>query len=192
MRCFVAVDVSAEAREALGQAQAALRAAGRRADVRWLDPAALHLTLAFLGEVPEAQAARVGRALGGVAGRHAAFALTLVGVGGFPSLARPRVLWAGVVRGLRELGLLAADVERTLVPLGFPPEARPFSGHVTIGRVRSPRGLGRVLAAAAALERQPFGAWTVAELVLYRSHLGPRGAAYEGLERLALTGGGAG
>jgi 2'-5' RNA ligase len=186
VRCFVAVDLSGEARDAVAEAAGALRERGPRADVKWVDPANLHLTLEFLGEVTEDRIVAVRAALGRVAGGHAPFELGMAGIGGFPSLGRPRVLWAGVSHGLRELGLLAADVERAMAPLGFPPESRPFSGHVTLGRVRTPRGLRRVLDAAAALEGQPFGAWTVREIVLYRSHLRPSGSVYEPLATLAL------
>jgi len=186
MRCFVAVDLSAETRGAVAQAQATLRAASPRADVRWVAPEAFHLTLKFLGETEEDRVARVREALTTVARAHVPFGLAMAGLGAFPSLARPRVLWAGIVGGLREIGLLAADVERAALPLGFALDARPFGGHVTIGRVRSPRRIGRVLEAAARLAQQPLGSWTVREMVLYRSHLRPTGTVYEPLAALVL------
>ena len=187
MHCFVAVDLSPEAREAIAIAQHALRDAGPRADVGWVDVAKLHLTLKFLGEVPEDAVGAVGTTLAEVAGRHRVFELVAGGVGCFPGPSRPRVLWTGLTGGLREIGALAADVERACVPLGFPPEARPFRGHVTIGRVRSPRGIGRVVRTMDALADRTFGAWTVRDLVLYRSHLrGARGSLYEALARFAL------
>ena len=189
MRCFVAVDLSDEAREAIAAAQARLRAAGPRADVAWVDAAKLHLTLKFLGEVAESALAGLRATLDEVADRHAAFALVAGGMGGFPSRTRPRVLWAGLTDGLREIGRLAADVERACAALGWAMEARPFRGHVTIGRVRSPRGLSRVVNALGTLENARFGAWTVREIVLYRSHLrGSAGSVYEPLARILLGG----
>ena len=187
MRCFVAVDLAAETRDAIAAAQAKLRAAAPRAEVGWIDPAKMHLTLKFLGEVDETRRDGIEEALGDVARRHAQFVLTAGGAGSFPGPSRPRVLWIGLTGGLREIGLLAADVERACAPLGFPPEARPFRGHVTLGRVRSPRGIGRVVRAMEALDGAVFGRWTVHEVVLYRSHLGgSRGARYEALGRFAL------
>jgi 2'-5' RNA ligase len=187
VRCFVAVDVPDAVRAAVGAAQAVLRAANPRADVGWVDVAKLHVTLKFLGEVPEAQVVAMSEALAGVAGRHAAFELTASGVGCFPAPSRPRVLWIGLVDGLRELGLLAADVERACAGLGYPPEGRPFRGHATIGRVRSPRGIGRLVHAIDGLTERRFGTWRVQELVLYRSHLrGARGSLYEPLARCLL------
>ena len=187
MRCFVAVDPPADARDALARVQATLRDAGPRADVRWTAPGSLHLTLTFLGETAlEAQPAIVA-ALTAVATRHPAFALSAVGVGAFPGLERPRVVWVGLADGLREMGRLAADVERALVPLGFPLGARPFSGHVTLGRVRSPRGLRPLIDAARVLEARPVASWRVDEIVLYRSELRPGGAVYEALARVRLA-----
>jgi 2'-5' RNA ligase len=186
VRCFVAADVPEEVRAAIARAAAAVRRAARKADVRWVDPAALHLTLKFLGEVAESRLSDLARALAaGVAGR-APFEVAARGLGGFPSVRQPRVVWAGIVVGVAELAELAAAIERALGPLGFPSEARPFRGHVTIGRVRSPRGrerLANAVTTAAALE---LGAWKVREAVLYRSHLRPGGAVYEALARLPL------
>src|SRR5262249_35443475 len=115
-------------------------------------------------------------------------ALACGGLGVFPGPARPRVVWAGITDGLRGLGLLAAALEGAMEPLGFQPERRPFRGHVTLGRVRSPRGGG---AAARAIEREghrEFGRWTASQAVLYRSHLHPTGAVHDALAVLPLRG----
>ncbi len=133
MRCFVAVDLADEARAAIAAVQAALRAAGPRADVRWVDPAALHLTLKFLGSTDDAQVPQARDAIATVASSHAPFGIGLAGVGAFPNLARPRTMWAGVARGLRELGLLrrrrarrpAARVSPRDASLRRPRDARP-------------------------------------------------------------------
>src|SRR5262249_42877826 len=139
--------LSDDVRAAVASAQAGLRMAAPRADVRWVDPAGMHLTLKFLGEVDAARVPDVEAALADVARRHAPLARAAGGLAGFPGATRPRVVFAGIAGGLRELGLLAADVERACEALGFAPEARPFRGHVTLGRVRSPKGLAPVVAA---------------------------------------------
>ena len=186
MRCFVAVDLPDDVRAAVAAMQADVHAGTPRADVGWTDATKLHLTLKFLGEFRDELLPDVRAALEDVVHRHAPFATAAGGVGQFPSPSRPRVLWIGLTAGLREIGLLAADVERACVPLGFPLEARPFRGHVTIGRVRSPRGVGRVVAAMADAPTA-FGSWTVREVVMYRSHLrGSQGSLYEPLARLPL------
>jgi 2'-5' RNA ligase len=185
----VAVDLPAEVRDAIAESSSALRAANPRAQVSWTKPEKMHLTLKFLADVPDPTLSRLRTALAAVAIRHARFTLVACGVGGFPSRARPRVLWAGLTEGMREVGRLAADVERACEPLGFPLESRPFRGHLTIGRVRAPRGIGRIVAAMDRFESAVFGRWTVGEIVLYRSHLhGSAGSTYEPLGQFALAG----
>lgn len=188
MRCFVAVDLSEATRDAIAAVQARLRGAAPNADVGWVNPTKLHLTLKFLGEVDgPTDALRL--ELAGVACEHGPFDLSVGGIGGFPTGPRPRVLWIGLRGGLREIGLLAADVERACQRVGFPLDARPFRGHVTIARVRSPRGLSRVVRAMEAERESELGTWMVREVVLYRSHLGgSAGSTYEPLERLPLGG----
>jgi 2'-5' RNA ligase len=180
----VAVDLGTEVRSALTRAQARLRAASEGADVRWLEPAALHLTLKFLGQVADARVPEVVAALAGV--RAAPIALAAAGLGGFPSLGRARVLWAGLACGGPELTALAAAVDRVLASLGFAAETRPFHAHVTIGRVRSPRKLAAVAAALRAADETEFGSWTADEMVLYQSRLRSTGAVYEVVSRMPL------
>jgi 2'-5' RNA ligase len=188
VRCFVALDLADGVREALARVVHVLREAAPRADVRWVDPRGIHLTLKFLGEVPEDRLPALVAALAPAVGLAAPLALTALGVGGFPTVRRPRVVWVGVGGAVAALTALAAGVDRALEPLGFAPGGRPFAAHLTIGRVRSPRGIDRL---AAALERAPsetLCAWRVDEVVLYRSHLRPTGAVYEPLRRLSLGG----
>jgi RNA 2',3'-cyclic 3'-phosphodiesterase len=185
MRCFVAIDLPDDVRAAVAAAQERLRGAAPKADVRWVAPGSMHLTLKFLGEVADAEPIRA--VLASVASRHGPIALAAGGLGAFPGPSRPRVLWAGITAGVRELGLLAADVERALAPLGFAPEARPFRGHLTVARVRSPRGLARIGAVLGA-DASAFGSWTATDVVLYRSHLRPTGSIYEPLARVELSG----
>jgi 2'-5' RNA ligase len=189
MRCFVAVDLPDPVRDAVRRAQGALRAAAPDADVRWTGAAQLHVTLAFLGEIDPARAAAATDALRAVAGGRAAFPLRAAGLGAFPTARRPRVVWAGIDDPAGGLRALAADVAAALAPLGLAPEARPFRGHVTLARVRSPRGTAPLVRALGAATAPAFGAWSVAAVVLYRSHLHPQGARYEPLAALPLGGG---
>lgn len=148
----------------------------------------VHLTLQFLGAVPEERLVPLRSALTSAAGEGRPLALEVKGAGGFPSARRPRVVWVGVGGEVEALAGLAAAVGRRLAPLGFPPEDRPFSPHLTLGRAREGRGapgLGGALAQVAGMEGAP---WRATELVLYRSHLSPAGARYEPLDRFPLGG----
>lgn len=183
MRCFVAIDLPDDVRARVAAAQERLRDAAPRADVRWTAPASMHLTLRFLGEVLDV--APVETVLAAIGARHRPFEITAGGLGAFPGPSRPRILWAGITGGVRELGLLAADVERALEPLGFAPEARPFRGHLTLARVRSSRGLRRIGDLLRA-DAPAFGSWTATDMVLYRSHPRPGGSVYEAMARAPL------
>jgi len=184
MRLFVAIDLPDEVKAALARAQARLRDDAPRADVRWTPPRGLHLTLRFLGEVGEAAVPGVIATLTAAASGHPAVELAATGVGVFPQPTRPRVLWAGIEGALAGL---AADIEGGLVALGHPQERRPFSAHVTLGRVRRPVALAALNRAIAGLGRPEFGAWTAREVVLYRSHQRPTGSVYEALAQVPLS-----
>ena len=183
LRLFVALDPPEPVRRRLASMQADLRKlAGRHADeVRWVAVDGIHLTLQFLGAVPEERLESVRAALSAAASSARPLALELKGAGGFPSARRPRVVWAGVGGELEPLAALVADLGRRLAPLGFPPEERAFSAHLTLGRAREGRGapgLGGALAQAAAGDPVP---WRAGAVVLYRSRLSPQGARYEAL-----------
>jgi RNA 2',3'-cyclic 3'-phosphodiesterase len=187
-RLFAALDPPDSVRRRIAMAAAELkRSAGRAADeVRWVVPENVHLTLQFLGAVPDDRVAAVTEAVRAAASGSRPLALEVKGAGGFPNARRPRVVWLGLGGELDALAALAADLGRKLAPLGFPPEARPFSAHLTVGRARDGRGapgLGGALAAAAQGDGVP---WRAGELVLFESHLSPKGPRYEAVVRAAL------
>jgi 2'-5' RNA ligase len=187
-RLFVALEPPEPVRRRIGAVQAALRrSAGSAAErIRWVDPERVHLTLQFLGAVPEERVADVEAALAAAAAGARPLSLEVRGAGGFPNGRRPRVLWAGLAGDVAPLAALVTDLGRRLAPLGFPPEERAFSPHLTLGRAREPRGepgLGGALAEAALAEGVP---WRAADLVLFESHLSPKGPRYEALARVRL------
>ncbi|MGH7266650.1 MAG: RNA 2',3'-cyclic phosphodiesterase, partial [Candidatus Rokuibacteriota bacterium] len=116
--------------------------------VSWVQATNLHMTLKFLGDVEETRVETIATGLTSAAAQVEAFDLTIRGLGAFPTLARPQVIWAGA-SGPR-LGALVESIERALEPLGFPRETRPFSAHITLGRVRakSTRSLSREVGTA--------------------------------------------
>ena len=188
MRCFIAIDVAPEVLAGVLRSQEALRAAAARADVRWADRTQLHLTLKFLGAVPDGRVPAVSTALDTVAAGAASIEVAAGGLGGFPSLRRPRVLWVGITAGAPALAELARAVDRAMTGLGFAPEERPFRGHLTLGRVRSPRGEKALAQALSAAGAPAFGSWTASEVVLYESRLKPTGAVYTPVSRHPLRG----
>lgn len=171
-------------RRELGEAIEQLRPAAR--GVAWVAPTNLHLTLKFLGAVPETRIDSVAAALAEASLDVQPFEARIRGLGVFPSVGRPRIVWADVTDGAPQMTGLARRVDVALATLGFVPEERPFSPHVTLGRVRQ---LGRNPAFATALERaaaREFGRIRVASASLMRSELGPRGALYTELVKVML------
>lgn len=152
--------------------------------VSWVAAENLHITLKFLGSVDESRLAEIGDALRRVASVPA-FDVAVGGLGAFPTPARPRVIWAGTAAA-PAFARLAEDADRALVALGFPAEARGFTPHVTLGRVREPRGDAALAAALAAAATRPFGTLRVWRVSLMRSELSPRGPRYTELAGIAL------
>jgi len=171
-------------RAALGAAVEGLRPATR--GIAWVAIENLHLTLKFLGGVEAARLGDVLAALRQAAAGAVPFELAIRGLGAFPSVTRPRVIWAGVVEGAGAMGELAARVDLALAALGFPREARPFTAHVTLGRVRVPRREPALAGALQAAAGRDFGRVRVARVSLMRSELSPQGARYTELGSAAL------
>jgi 2'-5' RNA ligase len=165
------------------------RAAGpAAAELRWVAPENLHLTLQFLGAVPSERVEPIEAALREVAASGRPLSLEVKSAGGFPNARRPRVVWLGLSGDVAALETLAAELGRRLAPLGFPPEERAFSAHLTVARARDPRGAPGIAGAlAAAGEAEPVP-WRVTDLVLVESHLSPKGPRYEAIARAPLGG----
>lgn len=180
MRAFVALNLPDATRRALWSAIAPLR--DRNFPVKWVRPEGIHLTLKFLGDVPDGQRSAVVEALGRATRGARPLPLTVEGFGAFPQPARARVVWAGVTAE-PALELLQHAVEREFTPLGFPTEARQFRPHVTLGRAARdarPVAFKGFDQALEALEALAFSETVVIESVdLMRSSLQSGGVVYE-------------
>jgi 2'-5' RNA ligase len=191
MRLFVGLELPEQVRAAVGKAAAALASrlsrSGVRADVRWVVPANLHVTIWFIGDVADERGEAVVAALAPPY-EAARFPLAVEGLGAFPASGPPRILWAGVRGDLAALTALHGVVEQRLVGLGFEPDQRPYSAHVTVGRARDVRGSSgrrlRELLAEAAVNADPF---TVAAVTVFRSRPSQQGSQYEPLLRVPLS-----
>lgn len=187
LRLFIAIELPPEIQTALRMAQASL--AGHKLAVRWVDPTGTHLTLKFLGATQPDQVAPITAALEQATRRHRPFGLATAMLGCFPNPRAARVLWLGLSGALPELAALRDDVERSIAPLGFPTEQRPFSPHLTLGRTSkdaSRHDAARIGPALAATSAPAPVRWQVQHLSLMRSELGPAGARYTCLARANL------
>jgi 2'-5' RNA ligase len=184
MRLFVAVELPDHVKERLAKVVAELRAC--RADVRWVDVNAMHLTLKFLGNVEARELGGIDEVLARVAGAAQPTRGRLCDIGSFPHISRPRVLWVGVQTTDDRLATLHAALGEAMNGIGFATERRRFHPHVTLGRVRGSRRLGALREAVAARRGFEAGEFPIAAMTLFESELGKGGARHVPLGRHRL------
>ena len=179
LRLFVAIDLPEDVREALRRLQTDL-CRDDLPGLRWTRPEGVHLTLKFLGETPATSLAAIEGALARAVRGVPAFRLALGAPGTFGGRRGPRVLWVDVEGELPPLQRPQAAAERELVAVGFAPEEREFSPHLTLARVPQPPppGLAERLSRALTAVATPQGEFRATELLLMRSRLQPDGAVY--------------
>src|SRR6266705_2963873 len=178
MRLFVALELKAAVRENLGALLKALRAVSPQ--TRWVRPENLHLTLKFIGEVPETEFAVIRNALAAACSDQPV-TLEFRGLGFFPNEKRPRVFWAGI-EASPNLKTLAAEIDRATEKLGIPREQRPFAPHLTLARFQPPGLPEKLRSAIKESATRDFGALHTNEFHLIESKLKPSGAEYTTLE----------
>jgi len=181
MRAFIAIEVSDDIRNALGRVISGLKYAG--ADVKWVKPDAIHLTMKFLGDITDDVCRSVKSALDAIAVSTKPFDLTLKDIGTFSNNAHPRVIWVGLDRGTSEAIDLAERIEESLSKAGLPKSERPFSPHLTIGRVRSPLNVDKLkekisTLSASGIQREGAIPHKVTSVTLFQSTLIPHGPIY--------------
>lgn len=181
IRSFIAIELPEETKEFLKKISADLQSV--RADVSWVKPHGMHLTLKFLGSVKRVLLSRIEQRVAPLFGRQRICEFQISKVGTFPNLLKPRVIWAGVNDESSVLAPLVSDLEDLLEPLGFAKEKRPFNPHLTLGRVRSSNRV-KDLAEAIRQKTNLSGPKFIADsAVLFQSTLKPSGAEYNELAR---------
>jgi RNA 2',3'-cyclic 3'-phosphodiesterase len=184
VRLFVALDIPAEVRGAIGEMIARLRDVARGA--RWVRAEGVHVTLKFIGETPAERVAAIQEGLRG-ARVAAPVEAKFHGAGFFPNERHPRVFWASV-EASPNLAELARDVDQRLSRLGIAAEAREFRPHLTLARFKSEDGLPRLREEIKKLEPFDFGSMQASEFYLFQSQLGPGGAKYTKLANFPFGG----
>jgi len=182
LRTFIAVDPGKAIRDRLVALQDALARAG--AEVKWVEPDNLHVTLLFLGEVVDKDVPSVCRVVSDVAGKHGPFPMSVEKTGCFPNARRPRILWVGVGRGEADLCFLHDELEQPLLDLGcYRREGRRYTPHITLGRNKKDGASGELAAALAKKADWKAGEITVAEILVMSSELRSDGPEYTVLSR---------
>jgi len=187
LRAFVAIELDDACRRELRRMLEVLRPLA--AGVRWVRPESVHLTLKFIGELPEPELPAALECLGAAAAASPPFGITVSGLSGFPRRGVPRVIHVGVEEPTGALARLQRAVEDGIKDaLGVAREKRRFTPHVTLGRVRNRRACPRMEAICAAVQDQHVGCVQVRSIALIKSELRPEGAVYTVIERFPLGG----
>lgn len=187
-RVFIAVPLSEAAIQSLQQTQNQLQTIQ---SVRWIKPAHMHLTLQFLGSVPQTELPKLMSALNQSVLDHRPFKVQIAALGVFPNLRRPQVIWAGLSGNLNNLHNLHAAIIETTASLGFTPEARSYKPHLTLGRVKKhakandytqiSRSIKQIQDSVGHITTLP-----VDRITLFQSQLQPTGPIYTPLLEIRL------
>jgi RNA 2',3'-cyclic 3'-phosphodiesterase len=187
LRAFLALDPPPEVRKETGIIQNRLKKI-LRGDIRWTNPAGMHLTLKFFGTIFETEVDRISQTVGEITARVIPPVLEVKTVGMFPGTRRPRVIWLGIDGDVDRLVRLQEEIDRKLFTEGFPKEERPFQPHLTLARIRPPGRMTGLEDIAAGDDDYAAGSFTAAGLVLFKSDLTPRGALYTELVKFPFAG----
>jgi RNA 2',3'-cyclic 3'-phosphodiesterase len=185
LRCFIAVEIPGALKKLVAETTEVLKKFG--ADVRWVPAEHVHITLKFLGDTEESLVVRICDALSERLSSYSPFYINISGVGYFPDIRRPRVIWVGIEES-PALNRLASDVESEMSGLGYSREGRAFSPHLTIGRVRSRKGIPAMMKGLEKLAAASFGSLEIGRVTLMKSELRPAGAEYSRLAEISFGG----
>jgi 2'-5' RNA ligase len=187
MRTFIAIPLPEETRNFLSNIQNQLKSCG--ADVKWVQPQNIHLTLKFLGEINEGQLNKINVILEEVAKKMHPFTVSIDSIGAFPRINSPRVIWAGIQQGDSEVKIIANELEERIAEIGIPKEEKTFSSHITIGRRRSGLKMDKLidgLQKIASLAKEQGQEFLTSKITLFKSTLTPKGPNYESLKEANL------
>lgn len=182
MRTFIAIELDNDIKQRLAPIQKKLIETG--ADVKWVKIENIHLTLKFLGEIEEKQLPQIKDIIQNICENKYTFNMTINELGAFPKLNYPRVIWIGVKEGKENIERISLELENSLSKIGFKKEKRPFSGHITLGRVRSNKNRAELIEAVNKFNeinlKETF-IQPIKTITLFKSTLSLKGPTYEAL-----------
>jgi len=189
LRAFIAIELPGDLQIEITQLIGRLKYKAGKSSVRWVSVENIHLTLKFMGDISFSAVATIQDLLNIEVALHQTFTLEIGRVGAFPNQKRPRVIWLGVDLPI-ELASLQRGIESALTKLGYPPEERPFSPHLTLGRVRENASTSELAALTSTLKDVKIGYLgkvSVDKIHLFRSDLKPGGSVYTRLSSAQLS-----
>ncbi|MCK5579937.1 MAG: RNA 2',3'-cyclic phosphodiesterase [Candidatus Omnitrophica bacterium] len=184
MRTFIAIQLENHVHQQIACMQENLKKAD--ADVKWVKPSNIHITLRFLGDTKPKKIKAISESLPSFLEGISPFEIDITHLGAFPKIQRPRVLWAGIDKNAAQLMELAASIENGLCRLGFPKEERKFSGHITIGRVRSAKNITPLIEAVQGYQFPSGITQTIQHVIFFQSTLTSQGPIYEEIKKVVF------
>ncbi len=186
IRSFLAIELPKAILKKITEIQGDLRSC--HADVRWVSPEKIHLTLKFFGNIEEARIEPIIRVIEDSIRHTQVFPIRVKGTGAFPHWKNPRVIWMGLVDEKGVLIPFQKQLEMELKGIGFEPEGRAFQPHLTLGRVNSSRGKEELIRRMEKYREENSGEISVERVILFKSDLKPTGAIYTPLREVKLGG----
>ncbi len=186
IRTFLAIELPRALLSKIEEVQGDLRSS--QADVRWVNPENLHLTLKFFGNIDQSRIEPIVQSIDQAVQETPPILLRVKGMGAFPNLKNPRVIWIGVEDGKEEVTSFQKKLEIGLKKIGFPPDDHPFHPHLTLGRMRSSRGKEDLIKRMERYREDEFGEVQVEKVILFKSDLRPSGPIYTSLREIRLGG----
>ncbi len=183
-RSFLAIELPGTILKKIGEVQEDLKSS--YADVRWVSFERIHLTLKFFGNINESRIEPLVKSIEGQIWATVPFPLRVKGIGAFPHLKNPRVIWIGLLDEKEVLISFQKRIEAELEKIEFEPEDRPFQAHLTLGRVKSSRGRNELVERMERYREEEFGAFRVDKVILFKSDLRPTGPIYTPLREIRL------
>lgn len=187
MRSFIAIELSEQIKNYLGRIQDRLKSSG--ADVKWVNPQNIHLTLKFLGDIEDKTVDKISGILEAASCDKPAFFIRLSSLGAFPNINFPRIIWVGIDKGDQQVKEIAEELQEKIAKIGIPKENKPFSAHLTIGRTKSGLNRGSLVKMLEILQNEIVQEGLesgVSKLTLFKSTLTPQGPIYAILKEANL------
>jgi 2'-5' RNA ligase len=184
IRSFLAIELPKTIQKRIEEIQKELVLS--RADVRWVDPRNIHLTLKFFGSIEESRVDGIVQSIGDPVKTTLPFPLVVRGMGAFPHIKNPRIIWVGLVDSRGALASFQNRLETALEEVGFEAEDRPFHPHLTLGRTKSSRGKDELVGKMEAHREEGLGDFQVEKVILFKSDLRPSGPVYTPLREMKL------
>ena len=184
IRTFIAFELPEKIITFISKVQKDLQSRGLK--VKWVRPQNIHLTLKFLGNINETDTEIVGKAIRESANGYSPISLTTKGIGVFPNIKRPRVIWIGITGQTKQLISLQKGLDEKLDAIGFPKDNRPFKGHLTLARVKGRINPQRLIDAIKYYSEFESETFIADNIYLFKSDLKSSGAVYTKLMSIAL------